>query len=140
MPADKEKIAKRISEIQAAIDHLRKYTELDVKEFISNDEQVAAAKYHLLIMIEGCISICTHISTKALHKVPEGYSACFDILTNHNIIDSELGNRLQKMTGFRNLLIHQYWEIDNQKVYRFIKSDIEDVISYIKVIGQKYLK
>ncbi len=140
MPADKEKIAKRISEIQTAVDHLRRYTSLDVKEFLSNDEQIAAAKYHLLIMIEGCISICTHISTKELHRIPEGYSTCFDILTENNIIDSELGSRLQKMAGFRNLLIHQYWEIDNQKVYRFIKSDIADVARYIEIIGQKYLK
>lgn len=139
MAVDKEKVAKRISEVQTAVDHLEGYASMDIKEFLAADEKVAAAKYYLLTMIEGCITICTHISTKELHKVPEGYSSCFSLLAERNLIDLELGNRLGKMAGFRNLLIHHYWDIDDQKVYQFIKSGLVDVKEYIETIGVKYL-
>lgn len=140
MSVDKEKTAKRISEIQIAMDRLKQYASMNVKTFIKDDEKVAAAKYHLLTVIEGCISICTHISTKEIHKIPEGYGACFKLLADNNIIDSDLGNNLSKMAGFRNLLIHQYWNIDDQKVHQFIVSGLDDIKTYIKLVGDKYLK
>lgn len=140
MPVDREKIAARISEIQTAVDRLERYAAMDLHEFLSSDEHVAAAKYYLLTTIEGCISICTHIAAKEIHKVPEGYGVCFKLLSDHKLIGRELCESLGRMAGFRNLLIHHYWDIDNQKTYQFISSGLKDVKSYIEIIGEKYLK
>jgi len=81
---DKEKIAQRISDIQTAICNLAKYAKMDEGEFLSDDEKMAAAKYYLIAMIEGCISLCTHILAKDLHKVPDTYTTCFKILADNN--------------------------------------------------------
>lgn len=140
MAVDREKIAARISEIQTAVDRLESYAAMDVREFLSSHEHVAAAKYYLLTMIEGCISICTHIAAKEIHKVPDGYGACFKLLSDHKLIGSELGNSLGRMAGFRNLLIHHYWDINDQKVHRFINSGLKDIKNYVEIIGEKYLK
>jgi len=140
MAVDREKIAARISEIQISIDRLEGYAAMDVDRFISGDEHVAAAKYYMLTMIEGCISICTHISAKEIHRVPDGYGACFKLLADHKLIGIELCANLGKMAGFRNLLIHHYWDIDDQKIHQFITSGIKDVKRYIEIIGVKYLK
>jgi uncharacterized protein YutE (UPF0331/DUF86 family) len=140
MSVDRERIASRISEVQVAMEQLEKYAVMDADEFISNSEKVAAAKYHLLTMIEGCISICTHITTREIHKVPEGYGSCFKLLADNKLIDDELGNSLSKMVGFRNLLIHQYWEVDNHKVHKYIISGKEDVKMFIRIIANRYLK
>mgnify|MGYP001566390733 CR=1 FL=1 len=140
MSVDRERIASRISEVQVAMEQLEKYAVMDTDEFVSNSEKVAAAKYHLLTMIEGCISICTHIATRTIHKVPEAYGTCFKLLAENNLIDEELGNSLSRMAGFRNLLIHQYWEVDNHKVHEYIISGKEDVKTFIRIIGNRYLK
>lgn len=140
MPVDRERIASRISEVQVAMEQIEKYAVMDAGEFVSNSEKVAAAKYHLLTMMEGCISICTHIATREIHKVPEGYGTCFKLLAENNLIDCELGNSLSRMAGFRNLLIHQYWEIDNHKVHKYIISGKEDVKTFIQIMGNRYLK
>ena len=140
MPVDKEKVAARISEILIAIDNLKRYAAMNIKDFLANDEQVAATKYHLLTMIEGCISLCTHISTKELHMVPEGYGTCFDLLAGHKILDDKLVSSLKKMAGFRNLLTHQYWDIDNRKVHSFIKAGSKDVEKFIEIISERYIK
>ncbi|MBI4745550.1 MAG: DUF86 domain-containing protein [Deltaproteobacteria bacterium] len=140
MPVDREKIAQRISEIQAAIDSLEGYAVMDAARFLSDGERVAAAKYHLLTMIEGCMSICTHIATKQMHKVPEGYGTCFKLMSEGRVIDDGLSDSLSRMAGFRNLVIHQYWAIDNHKVHKFIGPGIKDVKRYIQIVGEKYLR
>ncbi|RME03542.1 MAG: DUF86 domain-containing protein [Planctomycetota bacterium] len=36
------------------------------------------------------------------------------------------GLELEKMVGFRNRIIHRYWEVDLEEVYRIFKERIED--------------
>ena len=139
MSIDKDKMAQRISDIQCAITNLVKYARMDEDEFLNDDEKIAAAKYYLIAMIEGCISICTHISAKDLHKVPDAYTTCFKILADNNILSEELAINLAKMSGFRNLLIHRYWEIDDKKVHQYINTELEDIHTYLKIVGDKYL-
>ncbi|ODS32776.1 MAG: hypothetical protein SCARUB_02096 [Candidatus Scalindua rubra] len=139
MGVDKEKIAKKISDIQSAINSLDKYACNEESKFLNDDEKVAAGKYYLITMIEGCISLCTHISAKELHKVPDAYTTCFKILADNNILSEVLANSLAKMAGFRNLLIHRYWEIDNKKVYQYIKTERMNVHEYLKIVSNKFL-
>jgi uncharacterized protein YutE (UPF0331/DUF86 family) len=39
------------------------------------------------------------------------------------------------MAKFRNLLVHLYWKVDDQKVYQILKSDIRDIKKYLKKIN-----
>ena len=139
MSIDKEKIAQRISEIQLAISNLERYAKMDESEFLGDDEKIAAAKYHLIAIIEGCISICTHISVKEMHKVPDGYATCFKMLADNKVLSEALASNLARMVGFRNLLIHKYWEIDEKKVYQYIKTEIGKIQEYLKIVRDRYL-
>jgi uncharacterized protein YutE (UPF0331/DUF86 family) len=136
---DKDKIAQRISEIQSAISSLERYAKMGEAEFLGDDEKIAAAKYHLIAIIEGCISICTHISVKELHKVPDGYATCFKMLADNKVLSKTLASNLARMVGFRNLLIHRYWNIEDKKVYQYIKTEIGNIQEYLKIVGDRYL-
>lgn len=140
MPVDKQNIAEKISDIQSSIAKIEKYADMDEKEFLVNDEKIAAAKYHLIAIIEGCISICTHISAKEIHKAPGGYAACFKILADNKILPEPLADNLAKMTGFRNLLIHRYWEIEDKKVYQYLKTEMANIREYVKIVAERYLR
>lgn len=140
MAVDKQNIAEKISDIQSSIAKIEKYADMDEKKFLVNDEKIAAAKYHLIVIIEGCISICTHISAKEIHKAPGSYAACFKILADNKILPEPLADNLAKMTGFRNLLIHRYWEIEDRKVYQYLKTEMANIREYVKIVAERYLK
>lgn len=139
MGVDRNKLAKRVSEIGVALSHLRAYGEMGAQEFIADIEKSAAAKYHLLTAIEACLSICSHLAVKVLRSVPEGYGSCFALLARNRIVEQDLADRLGRMTGFRNLLVHQYWEVDDNRVHRFIVEDLDDLEMFADTIGQFYL-
>jgi uncharacterized protein YutE (UPF0331/DUF86 family) len=50
----------------------------------------------------------------------------------------ELRKNLRQIVGLRNLLTHQYWIIDDQKVYLSIKNDFRGVDEFLEAIQDKY--
>ena len=43
------------------------------------------------------------------------------------------------MIEFRNMLVHRYWEIDDKKVLKYAREDLEDFEKFIKAI-KKFFK
>ena len=42
------------------------------------------------------------------------------------------------MAKFRNRLVHLYGEIDDKFVYEFLKTDVEDIRKFRKIIIEQY--
>ena len=47
-----------------------------------------------------------------------------------------LSKRLAPMAGFRNILVHEYLEIDRHRVYRVLKNDLSDFERFIKAVSK----
>ena len=109
---------------------------LDAQDFVNSADKVDAAKYNLIVAIEGAIDICNHIVAKGGGRAPCDYGDCFAILGEMGILSVELTEQLKKMAKFRNLLVHLYWQVDNRKVYEIIKKDILDIKIYLQKIGE----
>lgn len=67
-------------------------------------------------------------------------AAGFSLRKNPEVLPEALASHLAKMAGFRNLLIHKYWEIEDKKVYQYIKTEIGNIQQYLKIVRDKYLR
>ena len=130
------KIYAKFRDIRESIDRLREFKDISLDEFLSDRDKQDIASFRLIVAAEAAIDICLHVAAKALKKVPEEYSGCFELLCDHDIIDRKLSSRLIKMARFRNLLVHQYWEIDYSRLYRIITgTDLDDLEEFIRQIN-----
>ncbi|RLG05351.1 MAG: DUF86 domain-containing protein, partial [Thaumarchaeota archaeon] len=93
------------------------------------------ARSRLLIAIEASINICYHIVAKKLRRVPDEYEQCFKILGEEGLISKGLAERLSLMCGFRNRLVHLYWKINYQLVYKVIHSHLSDLELFVDEIN-----
>ena len=41
-------------------------------------------------------------------------------------ITKEMGGKLREMRGFRNILVHEYAQVDDRLVYEAVKTKLED--------------
>ena len=57
-------------------------------------------------------------------------------LAKHKVLPVRLSKRLAPMAGFRNILVHEYLEIDRHRVYRALKDDLGDFERFIKAVSQ----
>ncbi len=64
---------------------------------------------------------------------PKTYRACIELLQ----IDYTLAQKIAGMVGLRNLLIHEYIKIDEEKLYQFLEN-LDNFVEFAMQI-EKYL-
>ena len=127
-------VATKISEIQQSLERLDSITSKGRDVFLTDPDLIDSAKYRLITAVEVAISICNHIIARKFKRVPESYSDCFTILHECGVITAELAEKLGNMARFRNMLVHIYWEIDDEKIFDILSYDIVDFENYNKEI------
>ena len=139
MAIDKERIISLIGEIEKALGILNDYRQMEKDEIIYDLKTLGGIKYYFILATEACVDICNHISAKEHLGIPESYSNCFEILSERGIISEELSKKLSNMAKFRNLLVHLYWKIDNERLYEILQKELGDFEEFIKQISRRYL-
>jgi len=139
MPVDRERLTMLISEIDSALSVLKELAK--EKESILKDPiKIGSAKYYLIVAMEACIDICNHIVAKERLGAPESYSRCFEILERSKIIDRDLASKMTSMAKFRNLLVHLYWKVDDERVCEILQKNLQDFVEFTYQIASKYLQ
>lgn len=125
-----------MGEINAALHKLDGYARLSEKEFLSNPEKIDGAKYNLIVAVEGVLDICHSIAARGGGRAPRDHADCFEVLGEIGFLESGFIDRLKRMARFRNLIVHLYWKVDDQRVFRILKDDLGDLREYLKIISR----
>jgi uncharacterized protein YutE (UPF0331/DUF86 family) len=95
--------------------------------------RLAALKYVFVTAIESCIDVAHHLIASDHLGTAESNSDAMRMLATEGVLPPELGKRLAEAVGFRNLLVHQYADVDDDRVvgYLFRVSDLSDFVDAI---------
>lgn len=66
--------------------------------------------------------------------VPASARESFELLENAGIVGRELTSKMATMVGFRNLVVHQYFRIDPEKVCDIIEQDLPDLQHFANAV------
>jgi len=135
---NREKIKFLVGEIKQALGNLRDYSHLGMEKVLNDSTILGSIKYNFIVAIQSCIDICNHIIAKEQARAPEDYADCFKILGEMGTLEKDCAERLIQMARFRNLLVHLYWEVNNQRVYEILQKDLDDFDLFLEKLG-KYL-
>jgi len=110
----------------------KKYSLEDVK---TDKVDEWGLRYGLFESIQIIIDLaCSYVSENNL-GMPENYSDCITFLISNKYLDKNLGKRLTKMVGLRNLLVHEYGIIDVQKLYEYL-DHLQDIRDFAVAISK----
>src|SRR3989344_3355772 len=70
-------------------------------------------------------------------KTPEEDSQAFTILEFEKIINNKLANKLKDMKGMRNIIAHQYGEVNDELMFIAINEEIENDVNLFLDIVKK---
>lgn len=132
---DIKKLNARVNEIREAIKEIREYLSVPEEEFWKDHRNILAIEQLLLRAIEATGGICLHLAAKKLKRGAESLAHCFEIL-GEGLIDKKRADSLIKMSRFRNILIHKYWEVDEKRIYEYAKNNLEDFENFLKAVHQ----
>lgn len=135
MKYDEEKVERFASEIYNSVNELKKLSRMDESEFVSDSYKLNSAKYLLIVGIEAAIDLCNHLISMNKFRQPEGYADTFKVMEEEGIIESGFADRLEMMARFRNRLVHIYWKIDDEYIYKILNENIDDLGSLVENIS-----
>ena len=135
MEYNEDKVRKITSEILAAVTNLEDLQKLSDKEFIADAHKIGSAKYSLIVAIEGAVDLCNHIIAKNGLRTAEDYADTFKVMNEQGAFDQEFTGLLIQMARFRNRLVHIYWDIDDQELFRIIQGRLGDIKRFLKECG-----
>jgi uncharacterized protein YutE (UPF0331/DUF86 family) len=88
-----------------------------------------ALRYGLLESIQIVIDLACELVSRRNLGSPDSYRECIRILAQFNLVEDELATSLEKMVGLRNLLVHDYDEIDVARLTPLLNS-LDDFRSF----------
>ncbi|MHA1202386.1 MAG: type VII toxin-antitoxin system HepT family RNase toxin [Candidatus Heimdallarchaeaceae archaeon] len=133
---NKDFMLDRIADIEQRINQIDYLKNLTFEEFLKDDIKKDALKYRLLSLIEGLVSLCNHIISRSEVSPPSTYADCFRKLAELGISSNTLIEKMVKMIQFRNILINQYWTIEDEKIYEIAQIDHSFILEFIRDIKQ----
>jgi len=136
---NQDKVRKLTSEILAAVERLEDLKKLSKEDFLSDPHKIGSAKYSFIVAIEGMIDLCNHIIAKNGYRTPEDYADSFRVLAEKGAFNEEYTNTLIQMARFRNRLVHIYWDVSDNEIYRIIQTHLQDIQDFLREFG-KFLK
>ena len=131
---DSHIILSRIDKIRECIAKLRRLAALEEDAFLSDSSAADSAERNLQIAIQAVIDIGNHVVADKDLGTPRDYKDIFHILASHKVVSETLAAKLISMTGLRNVLVHDYLEIDLRLVHRIIRSELGDFEEFISAV------
>jgi len=127
------RIADKIKEIEAYVAELEQFMPKDYKEYEQDLKTKAACERYFEKIMESVTDLCFLILKDNGFKVPEEDKQAFSILADEKIISEELAGKLKDAKGMRNILAHQYGQVDDEIVFESITIElVKDVKELLK--------
>ena len=133
-----EKISQKFIQLENYLGLLKEISKESEEAFLKNQIIIGSAKYYLQVSIKCCLDVANHIIASERLRAPNDYADSFTVLEEKGIFHQQLGQRLRQMAKLRNRLVHLYGEIDDKFVYEFLKTDVEDIRKFRKIIIEQY--
>ena len=133
VPVDVEVLDARPRELSRRLRRVAAKRPASAKALADDEDAQDIVTRNLELAIQSCIDIAFHVCG-AHGKVPTTAADAFAELAKLGLIGRSLAQRLQRAAGFRNVLVHEYTEVDWKIVMRVIRTDTRDLAAFGKAV------
>lgn len=91
-----------------------------------DEARLSGTKYRFVTAIEAVLDVAHHLLASELWGPAEESADAVRLLSRHGVIDADLAERMAQATGFRNVLVQGFAEIDDGRVLARL-DDLDDL-------------
>ncbi|MEK7665200.1 MAG: DUF86 domain-containing protein [Patescibacteria group bacterium] len=108
--------------------NFKKFSRREIEE---NNIIKGSVERYLYLAAQSAIDIAESFISLRNFRKPTTLREGFEILEEEKIISVELREKMIKMTGFRNVVAHDYEKIDYDKVYDILQNRLGDIEEFV---------
>ena len=132
-------ILKRAEQIEKHLDRMRPFTSLSYDAFLKDNVAQDVVEYNLFQVVNHLIDIFQHVVVDEEYGFPETAYEAAQILLTKGILGQEEAEVFKQMVGFRNVVGHDYINIDKEVVYQIFTHGGKDIRTLLTRIVSKFL-
>jgi uncharacterized protein YutE (UPF0331/DUF86 family) len=80
--------------------------------------------------VQAMIDVAAHVVASEALGTPDSLGASFTLLERAGILDGELAERMRRMTGFRNVAVHEYRRLDPAVLEAIVRERLGDLRAF----------
>jgi uncharacterized protein YutE (UPF0331/DUF86 family) len=132
---DESRVLRLLDAITRDVLALRVQADSDIGAMRTDEVWLAAMKYRFVTAIEGVARVANHLVVSEGWGAPESNADAVARLAEQSVIDGALAGRLGRAVGFRNVLVHQYVEVDDDQVVAAL-DDLGDLEAFVTQVAR----
>lgn len=129
-----EVLAQKITSLQRCVARAREARAEAGADFRTSYNLQDAAILNVIRACDTAIDLANMLIRRRRLGIPDESRESFAILSREKAIPVDLGERLQKMVGFRNIAVHQYRDLDLDIVETVITRQLDDLLEFAQAI------
>lgn len=138
---DRERVERYLSLLDEGALHLRRLQRRfkSLEEFQSDVDTRELCVHHLRIILEAVLDICRHfLAVVGLSLAELETSNLIELAGEKSLLEPAFARRIRGMVGMRNAIVHVYWRLDYEAIYRAVTGQLADVDEFARQV-QAYL-
>ena len=133
---DKEVLQTKLEALIHCVQRIKSQEITSVDELESNIDKQEIIILNLQRAVQICVDIGNHILLDYETPTPSTMSETFKYLADNKLISSKNAEELSRAVGFRNIVVHQYENLDCKIIYAIITSHLDDFKNFAGAISK----
>ena len=129
-------IINKVATIERCVQRVQEEYHKNPATFAHDFTRQDAALLNIQRACEACIDIGQYIIRRHKWGITQSARDIFVVLAQQQLISQELSIQLQKMVGFRNIIVHAYQQIDIDIVVAVIVHHLSDFLNFARLMLQ----
>lgn len=122
---DKSRILQKLDELDSYLKELKEVVPPTFKAY-QQIEKKRSCEWLLQLCIECILDICKMCVAGLRLGLPSEENNVFEKIRTKGIISDEMKTILEQMRGFRNILVREYAVVDDELVFRFVTTRLDN--------------
>jgi uncharacterized protein YutE (UPF0331/DUF86 family) len=131
-----EVVRKRLNKLDEYLAILYSFQQYSFEQFNRSPERYGSAERFLHLAIESLFDLGNHVIAELELGTVNWYSDVPTILAETGYLEAELKEKWLQMIGFRNVLVHEYLEIDRAVVFDVLQNHLSDIEALRQVFAR----
>lgn len=102
---------------------------------LAEESDAIRRRHRIQTAAQICIDLAAHVIASEGFRPPATYADTFTVLAEEGIIDAPLARALRDLAGLRNLIVHLYAQVDDDRVAAEVAGGLPHLDAFAQVMG-----
>lgn len=131
MVVDAQVILERLHRLDEYVRLLEQYRDRDIWQLTEDPMTYGGILHYLQLSAQIVLDVSAHLNAELGFERASDYREAILSLGRHGVLPSEFAEHIAALSGFRNVLVHEYLTVDPLRIEDALKGGLDDRRAFI---------